>query len=159
MVLCCRLLVFGSLLATAASSLSVYPHQLAYFNELAGGPKSGYKHLLHSNLEWGQDLLFLFRTRSIFSVSAQAPFPPNALGHRVPRASELPGCRRNSQRAVDRGGSNVLVMGFTELMSSDDDNCRAELLADVKRYRYSVVIWNFHHLSEATRASLVNVGQ
>lgn len=37
----------------------MYPHQLAYFNELAGGPASGHKHLLHSNLDWGQDLLFV----------------------------------------------------------------------------------------------------
>ena len=32
---------------------------LAYFNEFAGGPKNGYKHLLDSNLDWGQDLPLL----------------------------------------------------------------------------------------------------
>ena len=41
------------------SSLSVYPHSLSYFNELAGGPKNGPAHLLNSNIDWGQDLLFL----------------------------------------------------------------------------------------------------
>ncbi len=34
----------------------VYPHYLAYFNELAGGPPNGYKSLVDSNLDWGQDL-------------------------------------------------------------------------------------------------------
>jgi 4-amino-4-deoxy-L-arabinose transferase-like glycosyltransferase len=34
----------------------VYPHSLAYFNELAGGPRSGYRSLIDSNLDWGQDL-------------------------------------------------------------------------------------------------------
>jgi len=34
----------------------VYPHYLAYFNELAGGPRNGHKHLVDSNLDWGQDL-------------------------------------------------------------------------------------------------------
>lgn len=52
----CRILVPLCLLATAVSTLRVYPHQLAYFNEFAGGPENGYKHLLHSNLNWGQDL-------------------------------------------------------------------------------------------------------
>lgn len=31
-------------------------HYLAYFNELIGGPKNGYKYLVDSNLDWGQDL-------------------------------------------------------------------------------------------------------
>ncbi len=45
-------------LAIIASTLSVYPHQLAYFNELAGGSDQGRQHLLGSNLDWGQDLLY-----------------------------------------------------------------------------------------------------
>jgi hypothetical protein len=38
----------------AATAIS--PHQLAYFNELVGGPKNGYRYLVDSNLDWGQDL-------------------------------------------------------------------------------------------------------
>ena len=34
----------------------MYPHYLAYFNWIAGGPVNGYKHLVHSSLDWGQDL-------------------------------------------------------------------------------------------------------
>jgi hypothetical protein len=34
----------------------VYPHYLAYFNELAGGPPRGGESLVDSNLDWGQDL-------------------------------------------------------------------------------------------------------
>jgi hypothetical protein len=37
-------------------TLSIYPHYLAYFNELVGGPENGYKYLVDSNLDWGQDL-------------------------------------------------------------------------------------------------------
>lgn len=51
-----KLLVGGCLVATVASSLSVWPHSLAYFNEAAGGPANGWKHLLDANLDWGQDL-------------------------------------------------------------------------------------------------------
>ncbi len=37
-------------------SLLTFPHYLAYFNELAGGPANGYKYAADSNLDWGQDL-------------------------------------------------------------------------------------------------------
>jgi 4-amino-4-deoxy-L-arabinose transferase-like glycosyltransferase len=49
-------LVSASVVFTALSSLRVAPHQLAYFNELVGGPDRGYRYLLDSNLDWGQDL-------------------------------------------------------------------------------------------------------
>ena len=53
------LLVAAALLWTGLSTLSVYPHQLAYFNEAAGGPENGHQHLLGSNLDWGQNVLYL----------------------------------------------------------------------------------------------------
>jgi len=40
----------------AAAALFVYPHYLAYFNEAVGGPANGYKYLVDSYLDWGQDL-------------------------------------------------------------------------------------------------------
>ncbi|MDB4278684.1 glycosyltransferase family 39 protein [Deltaproteobacteria bacterium] len=40
----------------AASALFIYPHYLAYFNEAVGGPANGYKYLVDSYLDWGQDL-------------------------------------------------------------------------------------------------------
>ena len=46
---------------STASSLAIYPHSLSYFNELAGGPLGGPEHLIHSNVDWGQDLFFLKR--------------------------------------------------------------------------------------------------
>lgn len=49
------------LLATGAAALlvsiaQVHPSYLSYFNVLAGGPENGYRVLLDSNLDWGQDL-------------------------------------------------------------------------------------------------------
>jgi 4-amino-4-deoxy-L-arabinose transferase-like glycosyltransferase len=49
------------LLASATSSLAVFPHSLSYFNEVAGGPLNGANHLLDANVDWGQDLLTLRR--------------------------------------------------------------------------------------------------
>jgi hypothetical protein len=37
-------------------SIWIRPHYLAYFNELSGGPEKGYRHLVDSSLDWGQDL-------------------------------------------------------------------------------------------------------
>jgi hypothetical protein len=40
----------------AISVIKIYPHFLAYFNEIAGGPDRGYIYTVDSNLDWGQDL-------------------------------------------------------------------------------------------------------
>ncbi len=37
------------------------PDHLAYFNQLAGGPERGWRHLVDSSLDWGQDLPALSR--------------------------------------------------------------------------------------------------
>jgi len=39
----------------AAESMAIYPHYLAFFNVLAGGPSNGPKILADSNIDWGQD--------------------------------------------------------------------------------------------------------
>ena len=57
---CClapRLLVtVGCLGWAAAASRQAAPHQIAYFNELAGGPAGGLRYAADSNLDWGQGL-------------------------------------------------------------------------------------------------------
>jgi len=40
----------------AAESVRIRPHYLAYFNIFAGGPENGWRHLVDSSLDWGQDL-------------------------------------------------------------------------------------------------------
>jgi len=40
----------------AAGTLANHPHHLAYFNEIGGGPTRGWRLLVDSNLDWGQDL-------------------------------------------------------------------------------------------------------
>ena len=40
----------------AGGTLRQHPHHLAYFNELAGGAGNGWRLLVDSNLDWGQDL-------------------------------------------------------------------------------------------------------
>ncbi|MDQ3332129.1 MAG: glycosyltransferase family 39 protein [Planctomycetota bacterium] len=47
--------VFSATAAAAVSPLIHIPHSLSYFNELSGGPSHGYRHLVLSNLDWGQN--------------------------------------------------------------------------------------------------------
>ena len=46
---------------SAWGGLAIYPHYLAFFNEIAGGPENGWHYLVDSNLDWGQDLKLLRR--------------------------------------------------------------------------------------------------
>ena len=43
------------------SSITTFPHYLSYFNEFAGGTNQGYKYVVDSNYDWGQDLKRLKR--------------------------------------------------------------------------------------------------
>jgi len=51
-----RTLLAGLLIWQAVSVISIYPHFLAYFNELVGGPSQAYIYTVDSSLDWGQDL-------------------------------------------------------------------------------------------------------
>ncbi|HOK03964.1 MAG TPA: hypothetical protein P5105_01485 [Victivallales bacterium] len=46
----------ASSLFFAFDTLIIMPDYLAYFNQIAGGPKNAYKKLVDSSLDWGQDL-------------------------------------------------------------------------------------------------------
>lgn len=50
------LLVSALLAWHAVDSWRIRPHYLAYFNAFAGGPENGWRHLVDSSLDWGQDL-------------------------------------------------------------------------------------------------------
>ena len=54
-----KVLAVLCVLLSMASSLRVHPHYTSYFNTLSGGPENGWRHLGSSNIDWGQDLLFV----------------------------------------------------------------------------------------------------
>lgn len=51
-----RLLAPAAAGAMAVECLLIWPHALAYFNPLHGGPSQAYRHLVDSSLDWGQAL-------------------------------------------------------------------------------------------------------
>ncbi|PYQ11866.1 MAG: hypothetical protein DMH00_07240 [Acidobacteria bacterium] len=104
-----RALALGTPVAfTAISSLSVAPHQLAYFNEVVGGPDRGSKYLSDSNIDWGQDLLGLkaFMDREKLPMIYLAYFgntPPAALGIRYQYAPAFGHLERPPQDVMPPG--------------------------------------------------------
>ncbi len=54
-------LVAAGFVLLLVQTVSSWPHYLAYFNEIVGGPSQGYLHLVDSSLDWGQDLPELAR--------------------------------------------------------------------------------------------------
>ena len=44
------------LLWLAAATVWIHPHFLSFFNVIAGGPDNGWRALVDSNIDWGQDL-------------------------------------------------------------------------------------------------------
>jgi hypothetical protein len=59
-----------------AGTVRMFPHYLAYFNELVGGPRNGYRYLVDSNLDWGQSFKTLKEALEHLDVR-----PPLRLGH------------------------------------------------------------------------------
>ncbi len=48
--------IIALLIWYAWEAFQIYPHFIAYFNELASGPEKGHHYVTDSNLDWGQDL-------------------------------------------------------------------------------------------------------
>jgi len=57
-------------------TVRIFPHYLAYFNELVGGSSNGYRYLVDSNLDWGQGFKTLRKDLDHLDIR-----PPLRLGH------------------------------------------------------------------------------
>jgi 4-amino-4-deoxy-L-arabinose transferase-like glycosyltransferase len=55
-LLVARALVTATLVFNVVDAIWIWPDYLAYFNQLAGGPRHGYRWLVDSSLDWGQGL-------------------------------------------------------------------------------------------------------
>jgi hypothetical protein len=66
-----RVALATGLAAAVAATLLVHPHYLSFFNAPSGGMENGYRMLVDSNVDWGQDLLRLkawMRENDVVSV-------------------------------------------------------------------------------------------
>ncbi len=53
--------------------IAIYPHYLAYFSPVVGGPAQGYRHLVDSSLDWGMDLPGLKRWLDVNNAGDRSP--------------------------------------------------------------------------------------
>jgi hypothetical protein len=99
-----KIIVAVLIFLSTISSLSNYPHSLAYFNELSGGTKNGHKHLLHSAIDWGQDLIYLKKWLDsnpeieLNGLAYHGGFEPSAIGIN----SSKPPLDRNSEMGANK---------------------------------------------------------
>lgn len=140
----------AALLWAMAQPQFSFPHNLSYFNELAGGPAGGIRHLIHSNLDWGQDLLLL-RQWQLEHPEAQ----PLHIAYFGPCEPELAGVEgKNVTGSITSGHageplspgwyavSATLLAGFYDEGSGGDGtaSCRFRKLVEVDRVGYSIHI-------------------
>jgi len=89
-----RYLTVGLLAWLVIEAGRAYPNEIAYFNQLVGGPEGGYRYLSDSNVEWGQsaDALYAYaQTHPGTRVEPPAsPFLP-APGRYIVNATQLQG--------------------------------------------------------------------
>ncbi len=90
--LVCAALAAGLLIGAAECAL-VWPDYIPYFNAVAGGSKNGYRHLVDSSLDWGQDLPALkqWLDRNHLDGNAATPVYFAYFGNGSPRYYHIPG--------------------------------------------------------------------
>jgi hypothetical protein len=130
-----RALVIVALFWYALGTVKLHPHYLAYFNELAGGPRNGYKYLVDSNLDWGQDLIGLkdyMRAQRIPSVKLSYFGTAEPSYYGIP-CERLPGhpMPRPAVRQVRRG--DVLAVSATHLQGLYLDDAALRLMRRLHR--------------------------
>jgi len=124
-----RVAILLLIASTMVSSFLNYPHLLAYFNELSGGTKNGHKHMLHSAIDWGQDLTYLKQWLEehpeieLDGLAYHGGFDASAIGIKSPR----PPVSQNTSGVSQTASSNVglqpgwYALSTNSLWSSDGE--------------------------------------
>jgi 4-amino-4-deoxy-L-arabinose transferase-like glycosyltransferase len=104
----------------AAESVSIFPHYLAFFNILAGGPSRGPAILLDSNIDWGQDgknLSAWLKSRGVRDICLEF-FGTADLGLTGVRTSGVPATAETARRASADCIGAISVNYLYELFTS-----------------------------------------
>jgi len=113
-----RVLLAALLVIQAAECLSIYPHYLAFFNVLAGGPANGPRYLVDSNIDWGQDVKKLARwlkSRGTDRVYLRY-FGSDRMWNEGLKTATVPG---TEERAARENVDGFVAVSVTNLMGVD----------------------------------------
>ena len=145
---------------SVTSSLWIYPHVLSYFSELVGGPRQGHAHLLHSNIDWGQDFHYLRRWINKHPEAAPIGFAhyspfvdPQALGleYTEVAGAPLPGERRTLAQLMEIGPQpGWYAVGVSALRGESRRHAFFLLSKPVATVGYSIYVYHLS-LDEANR--------
>lgn len=129
-----------ALVVNLAEFARVYPHPLAFFNTLAGGPQAGPRYLLDSNLDWGQGLIHLRDQLSSrpHSCVALEYFGRADKNYYVPGFRPVPGSAEEAKRQP------CLIAISVQRLYGDPDRRFSYLLAyqPVARPGYSMYLYD-----------------
>jgi hypothetical protein len=117
------------------SSLYYFPHSMSYFNELVSGPKNGPKHLLGSNVDWGQNSYFLQK----WYKNTEAR--PIKIAYSSTESFERLGIKDN-QQPPSEPEPGWFAVGVNELYSSSKQYEYFKRFEPVNMIGYSIYIYN-----------------
>lgn len=157
------LVLSALLLVEAVETIAVHPHELSFFNALAGGLQGGRRLFADSNVDWGQDLTRLARAAPRYGTP---PLPAIVFGGDLPRRY-APFLRQPAETDASKDGA-VIAMGEApfalgpELLASKGgtrDAARLAALREALRSRGtrigeiggSIGIWKLESARVATR--------
>lgn len=161
-----KYIVTVAVACTFVSSTFALPHSLTYFNEFAGGPRNGYRHLVDSNVDWGQGLVALnaWLDRNLAADDLQLAYFGSVnpklygIGYSIPGFFTDPGVH------TIRPGTHVVSVNYVAgssfpPMASDG----TRMLFPKHGYRFYQnldpveVIANCFHVYEVTEADIVRL--
>jgi len=127
-----------------SSSLYYFPHSMSYFNEQVGGPKNGPKHLLGSNVDWGQNSYFL---KNWYNLHPDAR--PIKIAYSSTESLDRLGIKDN-QPPPREPESGWFALGVNEIYSSSKQYEYFKQFEPVDFIGYSIYIYHVT-LDEANR--------
>jgi Dolichyl-phosphate-mannose-protein mannosyltransferase len=151
-----RVLLAGLLVLQAAECASIYPHYLAFFNVLSGGPGKGPRRLVDSNIDWGQDVKKLARwleahgtKRVYFSY-----FGRDQVAHEGLERLDVPGTLDLAGRAAVDGYIAASVTHLMGVYIPVEELAWLRELKPVAKIGYSIYVYDLRK----TRLALEQLG-
>ena len=132
------------------SSLYYFPYSMSYFNELIGGAKNGPKHLLGSNIDWGQNSYFFQKW-----YNAHPETRPIKITYTSAESLDRLGIKDNQQPPVEPE-AGWFALGVNEIYSSSKQYEYFKRFEPVDMIGYSIYI--FHITPEEANRMRLEMG-
>ncbi|MDR1053736.1 MAG: glycosyltransferase family 39 protein, partial [Planctomycetaceae bacterium] len=126
---------------TITSSVYYFPHSMSYFNELIGGAKKAPKHLLGSNIDWGQNSYFL-KNWYMKNYATQPNRPPLKIAYSSSIAPEHLGIKNHESPNSQEPEAGWYAIGVNELYGSSKQYDWLKQFKLVDMIGYSIYIYH-----------------